>query len=415
MQKITAHFLKSFTPSDRQQKHRRDNLQIIVNPSGKVSLSFYYHAAGKQSFIKLGAFKGVPSREFVDQIQAEYSRLYAALTNATGSNLKAVSIDGRVVFGAEAFEAQEFDRQEPQPDPNPEFGALPQKYLEQRQREMEQATFRFAALLYLDQYERTHRSASNETSLLKHLVNGYGDAKGLRDLDVGDIKEHQIQRILDEVARDYPTTAHHVRKCATRLWRWMKRRGRVESREVTKDLEAKEPPPRTRVFTEQEMKVLLTGCHQYYRAVALNPMRLAEHCRVHWDKIDADNNATVLIKGGREHIQPLTDAYIACGRTDREQGGYLLPGRHGYTQLLNTSLSEIGTAWARKQGIGDHHSHDWRSTFATWHERQKTPYDVIDSCLSHQKKGIRKVYGLYQYLDEKREALEQWAGYLRGL
>lgn len=413
MQKITAHFLKSFKPGDKQVRHRKHNLQVITNPSGKVSLAFYFNAEGKQVTIKMGAFKGIPSQDFVAEMQAEYSRLYQGLLNASSSGLKAITPDDRLVTGAEAFLEKEFDRQEKQPDPSVDFGQLPAGYAEQLQREKESKTFRFACLQYLEDYLLTHPEGS-ESSLLKHLVNGYGRAKGLKDLEPQAIKAHQIQAILDAQKKDMAYTAHHTKKCANRLWRWMRRRGIVETY-VTSDLEAKEPPPRNRVFSEQEIGVLLRGCHPYYRAIALNPLRLVEHCRVHWDAIDEGMNATVMVKGGRDHVQPLTEAYIACGTTTREQGGWLLTGRHGHTQLRSTSLSDIGRHRGIECGVPDHHSHDWRSTFATWHERQKTPYEVVDACLSHQKTGIRKVYGLYQYLDEKREALQAWADYIGGL
>ena len=412
MQKITAHWLSQFRPSDKQQKFRRDNLQIVVNPSGKVSLAFYFHADGKQQSIKLGSFNGKPSKSFVDQAQAEYSRLYAGLLNAQGSGMKAVSPDDRVVTGTEAFLWKEFDAEETRPE-NVDFGPLPADIKAKLEYETDRKTFRFAALAYLEHYRQTHETDGNEVHLLRHLVNGYGRAKGLRGLEPAAIKAHEIQRILDALKRDHAYTAHHVKKCSNRLWRWMRRRDIVETH-VTSDLEAKEPPPRDRVFSEKEIRVLLDGCHQYYRAVALNPLRLAEHCRVHWDAIDEDQNATVRVKGGRDHVQPLTDAYIACGRTTREQGGYLFTGRYGYTQLRRGSLSDIGRKRGKECGVGDHHTHDWRSTFATWQEKQGAPYDVIDACLSHQKKGIRKVYGLYQYLDEKRQALEEWAEYLEG-
>jgi hypothetical protein len=33
--------------------------------------------------------------------------------------------------------------------------------------------------------------------------------------------------------------------------------------------------------------------------------------------------------------------------------------------------------------------------------------------IAHVKPGVQRVYDLYEYFDEKREALELWAGYLR--
>lgn len=414
MPKITAHFLGQFKPSNKQQKFRRENLQVITNPTGKVSLAFYYHADGKQQSIKLGSFKGVPSKQFVTETQAGYSRLYSCLLNATSSGLKAVTPDDRIVTDAEAFQAQEFDRQETPPEGSTDFGPLPLEYAERLQREKDSKTFRFAALRYHEDYVQTHETEGNERSLIRHLVEGYGKARGLGALEPNDIKAHQIQSILDALRVDMAYTAHHVKKCANRLWRWMRRRGVVEAY-ITSDLEAKEPPPRNRVFSEKEIRVLLDGCHPYYRAIVLNPLRLAEHCRIHWDVVDDSLNAKVKVKGGRQHVQPLTASYIACGRTTREQGGYLLTGRHGRSQMLSNSLSDIGRLRAKECGIENHNSHDWRTTFATWQEKQGTKWDVIDACLAHSKTGIRRVYGLWEYVDEKREALEEWDAYIGGL
>jgi integrase len=426
MQKITKHFLNGLTPRTKQYKRDKDNLSVTVNPSGKVSLAFYFHDDGKQHRFKLGSFVGTPSKDDIDSFQQEYTHLYTALANSSGLKVYD-SLSERMVFGVQAFMSREYERRTGQERPGSGgeelgFGELPEEYLKReaakkahQEKQRRAKTFKAACIKYYEQYEQDHESVGSEGSLLKHLMNGYGKAKGLSKLEPREIKAHQIQDILDELKKDHQYAAHHVKKCASRLWRYLKRRGWVESREEVLDLDAKQPAPRTRKFSEKEIITLLDGCHPYYRAFVLNPLRLIEHTRIHWDRIDDDNNATMKVKGGGEHTQPLTNAYLACGRTTRSEGGYLLPGRHGYTQLLRTSLSDIGTKWAYAKGIEDHHNHDWRRTFASWGEKKGISYDVVDACLSHKKKGIRRVYGGYDYLAEKREALQEWSDYVESI
>ena len=432
MQKITASWLKKFKPADKQIKHRKDNLQVIVNPTGRVSLTFYFHSDGKQRYLKLNSYKFTPTKEWIDSVQSEYSRLYTHLLECVSANVKAVDDTGhssRIVYGAEAFEVLERDREQYgsqsdyYKDKAKDWPPLPADYLKQEQRKKDAKSFRRAALAYYEWYDAEgNASVDNERGYLKHLVQGYGDAKGLGDLEPNQIKAHQVQAILDALKKDKSHTPSAVRKCCSRLWRWMKRRGYVESREEVLDLDASEPPPRDRIFSEAEIKILLTDCHSYYRAVALNPLRVVEHTRVHWDHICEENNCTVQVKDSRGkgkkryHIQPLTDAYIACGRSTREQGGFLFPGRHAGRQLLQNSLSAVGNSWAKEKGIPNHHNHDWRQTFGVWHEKRGTRFEHWDACLSHdQQQGIRKIYGGYQYLAEKREALQEWADYLENL
>jgi integrase len=402
------------------------NLSAMVNPSGKISLAFYFHADGRQIRWKLGSYHGKPSKQILQYLNAEYQRLRSGLTAATTTGLKVYQDTGnynkdgtaifRILVGPDAFLEQEHQRlmaeaeTEPSDDPI-ECPPLPKEYLDRQKRKQ----FRFACMQYLDWFDSEKQSGVNERSLVGKLVDGFGSAPGLGELEPAQITGPQVQRILDAVRKKHPTTANSVKKVTSRLWSWLKRRGWVATREPILDLDAKAPPPRQRLFSEDEMPRLLTDCHPYYRALALSPLRLVEHTRVHWDRIDQDMNATVKVKDGREHVQPLTESYLSCRRTKRSGGGYLLPGRHGYTQLLRTSLSDLGAQWAAEVGIIDHHNHDWRKCFTSWGEKEHIAYDVLDACLSRKKAGLRAVYGLYGYLPEKREALTRWATYLDGL
>lgn len=398
--KVTANFFKRLKPQSKAYRVYEDNLKISVNPTGLIRVDFIYKDQDrKQHLILLGKFKGTPEKEMLKHIVDEHARLKLALLN-----------------GAKAFwEAEgekEWIRNHPRPSADTEFGPLPPKY----QAEADAEKFRAIVKEYCDWFEDQGKASSdNERYLTKKLVEGVGKARGLGNLNPEQIEGKHIQRILDEIASKHPQSANHVKKMTSRLWRYMKRRGYVSHKGAVEDLDAKAPPPRDRLVTEAELKRLVKGIHPYYLAVIINPLRLVEHCRMNWDDIDDDLNATVVVKGGRKHIQPVTERYLALGRSTREEGGYLFTGRHGKGHILRTSLSNLGFDHAKAKKVEDFHNHDIRSAFGSWHEKNKTPFEIWDACLAHRKQGMRGVYGLYGYLDEKREAIEAWEDYIYSL
>jgi len=57
--------------------------------------------------------------------------------------------------------------------------------------------------------------------------------------------------------------------------------------------------------------------------------------------------------------------------------------------------------------------HDVRRTVRSQLSRLKVPEEVREAVLAHARPGIKKVYDIHDYLDEKREALELWAARLK--
>lgn len=63
--------------------------------------------------------------------------------------------------------------------------------------------------------------------------------------------------------------------------------------------------------------------------------------------------------------------------------------------------------------------HDFRRSFETLgKDKCRIPWATTDVCLHHvgeHKKGVKRSYNYSDYLDEKRDAMERWAGYIDGL
>jgi hypothetical protein len=58
-------------------------------------------------------------------------------------------------------------------------------------------------------------------------------------------------------------------------------------------------------------------------------------------------------------------------------------------------------------------NHDLRRVVRSGLSRLKIPEEVREAVLAHVRPGIKKVYDIHDYFDEKREALELWAARLR--
>ena len=59
--------------------------------------------------------------------------------------------------------------------------------------------------------------------------------------------------------------------------------------------------------------------------------------------------------------------------------------------------------------------HDLRRTVRTRLASLKIPDTIAEMVIGHGKKGLARVYDQHAYLDEMRDALEQWASRLRDI
>ena len=60
-------------------------------------------------------------------------------------------------------------------------------------------------------------------------------------------------------------------------------------------------------------------------------------------------------------------------------------------------------------------NHDIRRTVRSNLSALRVAEEVREAVLAHVRPGIKGTYDLYDYLDEKREALELWAARLRSI
>jgi integrase len=119
-------------------------------------------------------------------------------------------------------------------------------------------------------------------------------------------------------------------------------------------------------------------------------------------------------------VVPLTDEVIAIlkGLPRFKDGDHLFSTTYGDKPVNNFSkakkrLDELMLAEIGK--LPPFVIHDIRRTMRTGLSALPVPDLVRELVIAHAKPGLHKVYDQHSYLDEKRRALELWAGRLRDI
>jgi hypothetical protein len=132
----------------------------------------------------------------------------------------------------------------------------------------------------------------------------------------------------------------------------------------------------------------------------------------------------------REHVVPVTDDIYATLKSlpEFKQGDYLFSTTFGEKPVwvsdktkktLDSRMLRTLKALARQRGGNPAHvkldpwvNHDLRRTLRTGLSKLRVDRDVREAVLAHVRPGVEGVYDRYDYLDEKRDALERWSAHL---
>ena len=202
-------------------------------------------------------------------------------------------------------------------------------------------------------------------------------------------------------------------------------------------------PMRTRILSEDELRALWIAASRLpypvgplYRGLILTALRLRElsnTVRPEW-KLQGNSWEWEIpasrMKGKLAHVVPVTadirEIYDACPK----QGRFLFSFDGGATGMqiggrekdrINAELLIVLREMAVERGenpedvvLAHWTNHDIRRTVRSRLSRLKgIDLETREAILAHVKPGMQRVYDQYEYLDEKREALELFAAWLR--
>jgi integrase len=124
----------------------------------------------------------------------------------------------------------------------------------------------------------------------------------------------------------------------------------------------------------------------------------------------------------KPHMVPLTDAMLEVIETlpRFENGKYLFSSQNGVRPIKAEYFSgpKIKLDELMRQLLGklpDWTNHDIRRTVRTKLSALRIAEEVREAVLAHARPGIKGHYDMHHCLDEKRDALTQWAAKLRDI
>lgn len=181
-------------------------------------------------------------------------------------------------------------------------------------------------------------------------------------------------------------------------------------------------PERDRVLNEDEITAFWKAAGQidyfgpFYKLLLLTAQRRSEVAEMEWSEING--NAWTIpatkMKMANAHIVHLSQPALDILNSIKHRGSYV------FTHTGETPIQGFGKAnkeLYRLMGDPDHFTlHDLRRTAATGMAGLGHLPHVVDKVLAHVvDKKVRRIYQRFQYLNERKQALDTWAGYIMKL
>ena len=194
---------------------------------------------------------------------------------------------------------------------------------------------------------------------------------------------------------------------------------------------------RDRVLSDDEIRALWKATEKYdypygplYRLLLLTGLRLGEVCGAYWSEFDLAKKEWTIpaarmkkTKGGpKPFVVPLTDTalelLIALPRFNSGDAVFSTDfGKHPL-KVANFSDPKERLDTLMSEGLDSlpaFVNHDIRRTVRTRLSALKVSEEVREAVLAHARPGIKGSYDVYEYLEEKREALTLWNARLRSI
>lgn len=374
---------------------------IRVSPEGTKTWFVMYRLAGIRRRLRLGRYPGVS--------------LFDARRNAR-SALSEVAEARDPVLERKAKEAQlKLERLEART-----FGQLCQQYMEQ----------------WAKQHLREKTWAEYQRIINKHLIPEFGK------FDTSDIEPSHVGAFLRDIGSMKKVLANRIRAVMGAIFGWA-----IDQKIVASNVNpvsgirrpGGEEKAKERVLTDAELKSVwqsldneTSQVKDVLRLILLTAQRPGEVMGMRWDEIDLTSAVWELsgsrTKNGKAHVVPLSPQALRIIERQRESltklkerrsergdpspdTPFVFPNRHlekmdkSPIKMLRKCVSRI----VASLGIKPFAPHDLRRTAATCLGKMEVPGFVIALILNHALPGItNKVYNRYDYLKEKRDALNRW-------
>ncbi len=257
-----------------------------------------------------------------------------------------------------------------------------------------------------------------DTVIRRHLIPAWGDRL------IPEIGRLDLRDVTRPLVAETPMAAHRLHEVAKALFYWAVNEGFLMASPFARMEAPVKKHPRERDLKHPELKRVWAACEAktypfgpLVKLLALTLQRRNEVAGMQWSEIDLSKAQWTIpaerSKSERAHIVPLSKPAVQIIESlPRYVGGpYVFTTTSGRRPVSGFSKMKVVLDKAAK--VTDRRLHDLRRTGRSEMARLKVDDVVAERVLNHVPRGLAKVYNQYQYLDEKREALNLWARELR--
>jgi integrase len=287
---------------------------------------------------------------------------------------------------------------------------------------------------YLAEHAIKKRSGHQDARRIERFV-----LKSWRNRRVKDISRADVDALVSPVAIETPYEAAHLLALVRKMFSFALDKGIVDFHPC---LRMKSPAPnkaRRRVLTSSRelqifwrftsggvwKRIATDAESDCLRFIALIGCRSSEAAELPWSEIDMEQGVWVLpgerTKNKRDHLLPLPQAALDIlkrRRVARPKDDFVFAGAsapHLYASRLCVVAKRLSKRVARL-GFAMFRPHDLRRTVETGMAAAGVHREYRDRVLNHVDNSVGGVhYNMYDYAQEKLNALEAWHARLRGL
>lgn len=301
-----------------------------------------------------------------------------------------------------------------------------------RQEAMLKPTVAEAVGLFLERHVQRNLRPSTQgdyrRTMNREVVARWADRKisTVARREVAELVEEIFKRCRQRGGRGVAAnrTLAYVRK----FFNWCVEQGFIEHSPAALVKAPAEEKPRERFLTRKEVLAVRTAIDgiqsPVFRAYLITLLyagqRRGETSRMKWADVDFAGRVWTIpaedAKNKRAHLVPLTDPVLAALTSLCHSEGSPWVFTTNDTAPISGFAKIKAELDALTPDVAPWNVHALRATMSTHLEHAKLRPETIGRLLNHKPTGVTsKHYALYDYYDEKRDALEKWAGIVEEL
>jgi integrase len=254
-------------------------------------------------------------------------------------------------------------------------------------------------------------------------------------LDANDSRAFRasIRDLVQRIAKRSPYTSNRVYEVVRRIFNWGVGQDLVVPAPVFMGLErAGLEKKRERVLTDDELRAVLNAAlldypewRAYWALLFYTGARRGTVLGATWDQFDFDKSIWLvpseIVKGRpgstRATVVPIVPQLKKALEFQKEiTGRYERVIANLKTADAISNPQKAANRVRALSGVQDWHVHDIRHTVSTNLGRLGVLPHIIDRVMMHTSGSrVHRIYNQWEYLDEKRAALEKWAAHLGSL